>query len=147
MSDIREGPSMYKDGCSLERLHEVGFDRVFHENRKSTAHAKIISCDSVAMLARRNYHSTKALAHILQTCGQGQHSHAFASDGDIKSSFTLMTFLCSTLTNGDLPKEAIVGVHDAIPRDGLWVHIQADKALDLFWSKIIWVGLVDPELL
>jgi len=58
-----------------------------------------------------------------------------------------VTLFSITLTNGDLTKEAIVDVHDAIPSDGLWVYIQANEALDLIWSKVVWVGLIYAELL
>jgi hypothetical protein len=69
MSDVGEGPSVYKDGCALECLHEVGLDRVFQENRKSAANTEVVGRDSVAMLARRDYHCAKTLTHVLQTRG------------------------------------------------------------------------------
>ena len=138
---------MNMDSTYLKSLHEVGLDRVLHENCKGTSNADVVRSDRLAALAGSDNHGTQTLAHVREVRGQRQDSHTLTRDGDVEASDTRVALLRRVLSNGDLPEVTVVHVNDTIPSDRLGVNVKASEAVDLLRGEVIRVGLVDTELL
>ena len=147
VGDVREGASVDEDGGTLKSLHQVGLDRILHEDSKGSRDANVVSSDRIAALARGDDHRTKPLLHVLEVGGQREDGHNFTGDGDVEAGGTREALLGSGLADGDLAQVTVVGVEDTVPGDGIEVDVQASEAVDLLGGEVVGVGLVDPELL
>ena len=78
VGDVGKGAGMDKRRSSLQRLHQVGHDRVLHDHRKRAAHAQVVGGDRLALAVRPNHHAPQTLAHVAQAGGQRQNRHDLA---------------------------------------------------------------------
>lgn len=131
----------------LQRLHEVRLDSILHEDGKSTSNAEVVSSDRLAALASRDNHRTQTLTHVRETCRERKDGHALASNRDVEAGDALVALLSRGLANGDLTEEAVVGVEDAVPGDGLRVNVEAGETVDFLGRELVRVRLVNAELL
>ena len=138
---------MHEGRTYLKGLHEVRLDGILHEDSKSTSDTKVVGSDRLATLARRHDHCAEALTHVRETGGQREDSHALARDGDVEAGLAGVALLSGVLSDGDLTQVAVVDVNDAVPGDGLRVNVETSETVDLLRSEVVWVCLVDTELL
>lgn len=147
VGDVGEGTGVDEDGSSLDGLHEGGLDGLLHEDAEGASDAEVLSGDGLAGLGHANDHLAEAVPHVLEGGGEGEDGHDLGGDGDIKAGAADVAVLGGGQADVDLSQEAVAGIDDALPGDGLGVDVEADEAAALLGGELVGGGLVDAELL
>jgi hypothetical protein len=144
---LAKGPGVHQRGRALQRLHQVGLDRLLHQHGQRAGAADVFGGDRVALPVQADHHAAKALAHVVERGGERQNRHDLTGHGDVEAGLARAPLLLRPLAHSDLAQRAVVGVHHAAPGDGGRIDVQAHEAADLLRRQVVGVGLVDAQFL
>ena len=82
MGDVAEGPGVDQHRLSLERLHEVGLQRVLHDHGHRPGDLQLLGGDRLAVRGRRDDDPPQTGAEVGEIGGEGEHGHHLGRGGD-----------------------------------------------------------------
>ena len=124
---LANGPGVHKGGRPFERLHQVGHDRVLHQDGHRARDSQILRRNRLAARARADDDAAEPFAHIGQTGRQRENRHHFAGDGNVKAGDALVAFLIIAQVDLNLAEVAVVDVHNPLPRDAFRIDVEPEE--------------------
>ena len=85
MGNIGEGTAVDKRGRTLERLHQIGLERILKQGRHGTLSLKVTGANGLAGIAVADNNLAQALLEVVNARRQAQDCHDLGGDGDIEA--------------------------------------------------------------
>ncbi len=125
MGDVGERAGVHERRGLLQGLHQVGHQRVAHQDGHGAAHAEIVRGEGLAALVGGQHDAPQPLAEVLDAGGQGQDGHHLGGHRDVVPGLARGAVPRATQADDDLAQCGVLDVHDAVPEDGERVDVQA----------------------
>ena len=141
MGDVAERPCVDEDRLMLERLHEVGFDRIAHHHRHRPGDAELFGDHGFAVVRRRHDHSAETSAEVLQIRCQREDRHDLGSRRDHELVLARDPVRLAAEADDRSTELAVVHVHRAWPGDGLGIDPERvaveDRGVDRRGQEVV----------
>ncbi len=85
MCDIGERPAMHERRIVLQRLHQVGLDRVLQEHRHGAVGIEVAGKDRALVAAIGDDDVAQPLFEVPEVRRQAQDRHHLGGDGDVET--------------------------------------------------------------
>jgi hypothetical protein len=116
--DVGERAAVHQARLALQRLDEVGLDRVLEQHGHRARGLKVFGSDGLgAVVAVRDGDRAQAAAQVLQIAGHCEDGHDLGRGGDVESGLARIAVGAAAEADGHLPERAVVHVHRAAPAD------------------------------
>ncbi len=115
MGDVGEGPPMYQSWIVLERLHEVGVDRVFEQRCHGPFSPEVMGGHRLAIIGVGDDHAAEARFEVGKISRQTKDGHDLGGHGNVKAVLPRHAIRYAAEAIDYLAKLAVVHVHCALP--------------------------------
>ena len=131
VGDIGEGTAVDKRGRALERLHQVGLERILKQRGHGALGLKVAGADGLAGIAVADDDLAQALLKIVDARGQAQDCHDLGGNGDIEAVLArhALGFAANAIDN--MAQLTVVHVDDALPGDALNIDAELVALLNM----------------
>ena len=131
VSNVGEGTAVDKRGRALERLHQIGLERVFKQRGHGTLGLEVAGTDGLAGIAVADNDLAQALLKIVDARGQAQDCHDLGGDGDIEAVLARHALGLTANAVDDVAQLTVVHIDDALPSDAFNVNTELIALLDV----------------
>ena len=131
MGDVGERPAVHEGGRALERLDEVGLERVFEQRRHGTVGLEVARGDRLVVVGVADDDAREALLEVVDGSRQAEDRHDLGGDGDLEVVLARNALLRAAQAVDQVAELAIVHVDAALPRDLLGVDSELVALLDV----------------
>ena len=131
MGDVGEGAAVDKRGRALERLHQVGLERVLKQRGHGTLGLKVAGTDRLAGKAVADDDLAQALLEVVNARRQAQDCHDLGGDGDIEAVLARHALGLTANTVDDVAQLTVVHIDDALPSDAFNVDAKLVALLNM----------------
>jgi hypothetical protein len=131
VGNVGEGTAVDKRGCALERLHQVGLERVLKQRGHGTLGLKVAGTDGLAGKAVADDDLAQALLEVADARRQAQNCHDLGGDGDIEAVLARHALGLTANAVDDVAQLTVVHIDDALPSDTLNVNTELIALLDV----------------
>ena len=131
MGDVRERPAMHEGGRALQRLHQVGRQRVAHQHGHGAVRLEVAGAHHVATLVLSHHHVAQALLEVAQILRQTQHGHRLGSHGDVEAGFARHAIAQPAQAQIYVAQRAVVHVQHTAPNEPAHVQAQLVTLLEM----------------
>ena len=131
MGDVGEGAAVDKRGRTLERLHQVGLERILKQCSHGALSLEVAGADGLAGKAVADDDLAQALLKIVDTRGQAQDCHDLGGNGDIEAVLARHALGLTANAVDDVAQLTVVHIDDALPSDALNVNTELIALLDV----------------
>ena len=131
VGNVGEGTAVDKRGRALERLHQVGLERVLKQRGHGTLGLKVAGTDGLAGKAIADDNLAQALLEIADARRQAQDCHDLGGDGDIEAVLARHALGLTANAVDDVAQLTVVHIDDALPSDALNVNTELVALLDV----------------
>lgn len=137
MSDVGERSRVNENGSSFEGLHNVGFDRVLHQDGEGTGTSDIVTSDRVSLCRFSDDHATETndardpeisdkssgslderslpFTHVGKVVREGEDCHCLGGDSNIERGIHRLALFSGSKSSRDVTKVSIVCVDNSVP--------------------------------
>ena len=122
---------MDKRGRALERLHQVGLERVLKQRGHGTLGLKVAGTDGLAGKAVANDDLTQTFLEVADARRQAQDCHDLGGDGDIEAVLARHALGLTANAVDNVAQLTVVHIDDALPSDALNVNTELIALLDV----------------
>ena len=122
---------MDKGGRSLQRLHEVGLERVLEERRHGPRSAELASGHGLLVIGVAHHDAGEARLEVRDVRGEAEHGHDLARDRDVKAVLAGDAVHAPAEAVGDEAQLPVVHVHGAAPGDAPGVYVEGVALVDV----------------
>jgi hypothetical protein len=129
--DVGEGPAVQQREVVLERLHEVGRQRVLQQHGHGAVHLEIGRRHRLAAARFSHDDARQALLQIGHRRGQAQDGHHLGGHDDVEAVFAHETVARAAQAHRDVAQRAVVHVHHALERDAPRVDVECVAVMDV----------------
>ena len=129
--DVGKRPAVHERRRALERLHEVGLERVAQQRRHRAHGLEIARCDGAAVIRVAHEDAAQPRLQIGHGLGQAEHRHDLAGDRDVESVLARHAVGPAAEPVDDAAQLPVVHVHAAPPRDAPRVDAEGVALLDV----------------
>ena len=131
MGDVAERSRMDEDGRVLERLQQVRFDRVAHDDRHRSGRLQLLGRHRLAGFGVADDDPAHPLAQVAQRPCQGQHRHDLRRSRDVEARLARHAVLLGAEPADDAAERAVVDVEHPLPRDAVRVEPERVAAVEM----------------
>ena len=131
VGNVGEGTAVDKRGRALERLHQIGLERVLKQRGHGTLGLEVAGTDGLAGIAVADNDLAQALLKIVDARGQAQDCHDLGGDGDIEAVLARHALGLTANAVDDVAQLTVVHIDDALPSDALNVNTELIALLDV----------------
>src|SRR5882672_1952541 len=131
MGDVRERAAMDERRVVLERLDEVGLDRVLQQHRHRAVRLEILRENRFLLARVADDDLAQALLQVLERVGQAEDRHDLGGDDDIEPVLARVAVAGAAEAHGDVAQRAVVHVDDALPGDAAHVDAELVAVVDV----------------
>ena len=131
VGNVGEGTAVDKRGRALERLHQVGLERVLKQRGHGTLGLKVAGTDGLAGKAVADDDLTQAFLEVADARRQAQDCHDLGGDGDIEAVLARHALGLTANAVDDVAQLTVVHIDDALPSDALNVNTELIALLDV----------------
>ena len=131
VSNVGEGTAVDKRGRALERLHQVGLERVLKQRGHGTLGLKVAGTDGLAGKAVADDDLTQAFLEVADARRQAQDCHDLGGDGDIEAVLARHALGLTANAVDNVAQLTVVHIDDALPSDALNVNTELVALLNM----------------
>ena len=131
VGNVGEGAAVDKRGRALERLHQVGLERILKQRGHGTLGLKVAGTDGLTGKAVADDDLAQALLEVADTRRQAQDCHDLGGDGDIEAVLARHALGLTANTVDDVAQLTVVHIDDALPSDALNVNTELIALLNM----------------
>ncbi|CUN76796.1 Uncharacterised protein [Collinsella aerofaciens] len=131
MSNVGKGATVDKRGRALERLHQVGLERVFKQRGHGTLSLKVTGADGLAGKAVADNNLAQALLEVIDARGQAQDCHDLGGNSDVEAVLARHPLGLAANAVDNVAQLTVVHIDDALPSDALNVNTELIALLDV----------------
>ena len=131
VGNIGEGTAVDKRGRTLERLHQIGLERILEQGRHGTLSLKVTGANGLAGIAVADNNLAQALLEVIDARGQAQDCHDLGGNGDIEAVLARHALGLAANTVDDMAQLTVVHVDDALPGDALNIDTELVALLNM----------------
>ena len=131
VGNVGEGTAVDKRGRALERLHQVGLERVLKQRGHGTLGLKVAGTDGLAGKAVADDDLTQAFLEVADARRQAQDCHDLGGDGDIEAVLARHALGLTANAVDDVAQLTVVHIDDALPSDALNVNTELVALLNV----------------
>jgi hypothetical protein len=124
MRDIGERPAVDQRGRPLERLDEVGLDRLREQHRHRAVGLKVLGGHRATIARIGDDDPPQPRFEIVEIGREAQDRHDFGRDGDVEPAFARISVRRAAERLRDVAQSAVVHVEHAPPHDPPHVDIE-----------------------
>ena len=129
--DVGERSAVDEYGVVLQRLHQIGHQRVLEEDGHGAIALQLLGGDRLPLAGVADDDVADALLEILQVIGEAEDRHDLGGDGDVEAVLAREAVGDAAERADDRTQRAIVHVHHAAPGDAALVDAQAVAPVDV----------------
>ena len=122
---------MDEGGRALQRLHEVGLERVLEERRHGPRRAELTCGHRLLVVGVAHDDAGEARLEIGDAGGEAEHSHDLACHRDVEAVLARHAVDASAEAVGDEAQLPVVHVNGAAPGDAPGVYVQGIALVDV----------------
>ena len=131
MGNIGEGTAVDKRRRTLERLHQIGLERVLEQGRHGTLSLKVTGADGLAGIAVADDDLAQALLEVIDARGQAQDCHDLGGNGDVEAILARYSLGLAANAVDNMAQLTVVHVDNALPGDALNVDAELVALLNM----------------
>ena len=131
VGNVGEGTAVDKRGRALERLHQVGLERVLKQRGHGTLGLKVAGTDGLAGKAVADDDLAQALLEVADARRQAQDCHDLGGDGDIEAVLARHALGLTANAVDNVAQLTVVHIDDALPSDALNVNTELIALLNM----------------
>ena len=131
MGNIGEGTAMDKRRRALERLNQVGFERVLEQGCHGTLGPKVTGADGLAGIAVADNNLAQALLEVVDARGQTQDCHDLGGNSDVEAVLARHALGLAANAVDNMTQLTVVHVDNALPGDALNVDAELVALLNM----------------
>ena len=131
VGNIGEGATVDKRRRTLERLDQIGFERILEECRHGALGLKVAGADGLAGIAVADDNLAQALLEVVDARGQAQDCHDLGGNGDVEAVLARHALSLAANAVDDVAQLTVVHVDDALPGDALDVDAELVALLNM----------------
>ena len=125
MRDVTERPTVDQRRCGLERLDEVGLDRVLHEDGHRARGTELACRDERPVSLLGDDHALDARLEVLEIARQAEDGHDLRGHRDVEAALAGHPVSRAAQTDDEATQRAIVHVEHAFPEDPS--HVEPER--------------------
>ena len=129
--DIGEWSAVDEGRVVLQRLHEIGLDRVLQEHGHRAVGLEVASEHRLLLASVSSHDLAQALLQILERSRQAEDRHDFGSYDDIETILARVAVSGAAEAHHDLAQRPVVHVDHASPGDAAHVDAQLVPVVDM----------------
>ena len=129
VGDVAERSGVDQHRRVLQRLQQVGLDRVAHDHRHGAARVQEVGGDRLAIAREADDHPAQPPSHVLQRCGKGEHGHHLGRRGDVESGLACDAVLRRAEPDDHAAQDAVADVEHPAPGDAVKVDRKVAQAV------------------
>ena len=131
VGDVGKGPAVDQGRGVLQRLHQVGLQRILQQGRHGPLRLEIVGRHRPPVKGIGHDHPAQPGLQIRDIAGQAQHGHDLAGHGDVEPVLPGDALHPASQAVDNVAELAVVHVHAALPHDLLAVDAQGVALLDV----------------
>ena len=131
MRDVGERAAVHEGGRALQRLHQVGLERVLQQRGHGALRLQVAGRDGVIVARVAHHDARKALLEVGDGRGQAEDGHDLAGHRDVEAVLARHAVGLAAQAVHHVAQLAVVHVHHALPRDLAHVDAQLVALLDV----------------
>ena len=131
VGDVGEGAAVDKRGRTLERLHQVGLERILKQRSHGALSLEVAGADGLAGITVADDDLAQALLEVVDTRGQAQDRHDLGGNGDIEAVLARHALSLAANAVDNVAQLAVVHVDNALPGDALNVDTELVALLNM----------------
>ena len=124
MGDVAERAAVDEGRSALERLEQVGLERVPQEDGHRARDLEVLGRDRGAVLARREHDPAEPGPEVREVAREGEDRHDLGCDRDHELGLARVAVLLAAQADHDLAQRAVADVQDARPQHPVGVDAQ-----------------------
>ncbi len=129
--DVRERPAVDERGIVLERLHQVGLERVLQEHRHRPVRLEVLRADRLLIACVADHNVAQAFLEILQRGGEAEDGHHLGGHHDVEAVLARIPVGRPAERNHDVAQRTIVHVEHALPLDPACIDAERVAVVDV----------------
>ncbi len=134
VGDVGERPAVDEGRVVLQRLHQVGRERVLEQHRHRPVHLQVARAHRLLVARVADHDVAEALLQILQRGRQAEDRHHLGGDHDVEAVLARIAVGRAAERDRDVAQRAVVHVHHALPLDA--AHVDAKLVAVVMWLSI-----------
>ena len=115
----------------LNRLHQVGRDRVFHKRRHRALRMQVAGRYRLTVIIVGDDNAAEPFFHIFEIMRKTQNRHDFGRDRNIKAVFARHAVHFAAQTDHDMAQCPIIHIDHAFPHDPTRINAQRIALLQM----------------
>ena len=131
VGDVREGAAVHEGGRALERLHEVGLERVLQKRGHRADGLEIARGHGLIVIGVADDDAAQPLLEIGDGGGEAEHGHDLAGDGDVEAVLARGAVGLAAESVDHEAQLPVVHIDAALPGDLARVDAEAVALLDV----------------
>ena len=131
VGNIGEGTAVDKRGRALERLHQIGLERILEQGRHGTLSLKVTGANGLAGIAVADNNLAQALLEVVNARRQAQDCHDLGGDGDIEAVLARHALGLTANAVDNVAQLTVVHIDDALPSNALNVNTELIALLNM----------------
>ena len=129
--DVGERTTVDERRRTLQRLHQVGGERLLQEHRHGAVGVEIARADRLAVAGVGHDDVAEPLLEVVEVLGQAEDRHHLGGHGDVEAGLARIAVGDAAERADDLAQRAVVHVHDAAPGDAATVDAEVVAPVDV----------------
>ena len=131
MGDVGERPAMDEGRVVLQRLHEIGRERVLEQRRHRARGREVPGGDGFLVAGLADLDLAEPTLKIGEVAGQAEDRHDFRRHGDIEAGFARITVGGAAQRGDDVAQRPVVHIDGAPPGDTAGVDVELVAPIDM----------------
>ena len=131
MGDVGERAAMDEGGVALQRLHQVGRQRVLEQHGHGAGGLQVGGEHRLAVAGVAHDHLAEPLLEVLEAGGEAEHGHDLGGDGDVEAVLARKAVGDAAQRGDDLAQRAVVHVDRPPPGDPALVEAERVAPVDV----------------
>ncbi len=121
VGDVGEGTAVHERGIVLQRLHEVGRERIAEEHGHGAVGLELGGGDRLFLAGVADDDAAEAFLQLVEVLREAEDGHDLGGHGDVEAGLAADAVGHTAHAHDDLAEGAVVHVHDALPHDAVRV--------------------------
>ena len=129
--DVRERTAVNERRHPLQRLYEVGPERVPQQRQHRSGCQQLLGRDRLPLVTEGDEDSVEPRPHVVLVLGQAEHGHHLGGGRDIEPGLARYPLLVPSEADDRVAQCAIVHVHDPPPEDAAGIDPELIAEIDV----------------
>ncbi len=122
---------MHEDRIVLQRLHEVGHERILEQDGHRAGGTNVARGHRLAVAGFGDNDVAKPALEVGKVAGQAEDGHHFRGDRDVETVLARKPIRYPSQRGHDVAERAVIHVHHTAPEDTPWINAERIAPVDM----------------